>query len=300
MAIKNIEASTLDRLRNFAKEKGMSYQQILQLFMQEEFLRRLSKSEYVDKFVLKGGMFIYSILKFDERSTVDIDFLIRDLSSDYENIETVIKKIIEIKSKEFIKIKFISLKSISKTRKYPGVRVKMIGYINKVSVPFSLDLGVGDAIINGPVKREFNVLLPDYEKPLINTYSVESTISEKFDAILNNMELNSRMKDFFDIYYLSSFLDFDGLILLKAIKKTLEVRNTKYDNNSFEEIKKFSKNKDMLTRWKFFDLLPGKTKPNFDVVIERLTIFIEPIFLAIINNEEFSRNWNSHTLLWED
>ena len=121
-----------------------------------------------------------------------------------------------------------------------------------VRVPFNIDIGVGDVIVPRAEERTISTQLPDFESPVILTYSLESTIAEKFDAILQRFELTSRMKDFYDIYYLSKTFNFDGAKLQTAIFETLQCRGTPYEKNSFKRIVALADDEDMQKRWRFF------------------------------------------------
>lgn len=253
MAMKDIAASILARLKNQAKETGLSYQMCLQLFCQEEFLRRLSLSKYNSNFVLKGGLFIYTLTEFQSRATQDIDFLMRQLSNDIDKVKGVIEEIIQIPTaNDYIKIEVLNAGIITPDKEYQGVSVKFIGRIKQVKIPFSIDIGMNDVIVPKAVKRCIKTRLTDFEAPEVYTYSLESTIAEKFDAILKRMEATSRMKDFFDIYYLSSMFDFDGRKLQEAIWQTVQHRGTVYEANSFDRISAFGDNAFLSSQWTRF------------------------------------------------
>lgn len=197
-------ASVLAKLRNKAKASGISYQQCLQLFVQEEFLRKLSKSGYGDTLILKGGLFIYTLTNFESRATIDVDFLLRGYPNSIEDIKDLIGKIIDTPTgNDYIEMQAKGFEEISPQRKYHGISTQIIAQIKNVRVPFNIDIGVGDIIFPRAEERKISTQLPDFEAPIIKTYSLESTIAEKFDAILQRFELTGRMKDFYDIYYLS-------------------------------------------------------------------------------------------------
>ena len=234
MAVKNRAVSTLARLKNQAKTEGINYQMCLQLFFQEEFLRRLSHSKYKENLVLKGGMLIYTLTDFDSRPTRDMDFLVRSLSNDRNNIKTVMGE--------------------------------FMGHINNVRVPFSVDVGIDDIIVPDAMVRRLSTRLDGFESPEIYTYSLESTISEKLDAILQRMETTSRMKDFFDIYYLSSVFDFAGNPFLKS-------------------------------QWLRFE--PAKAAGlEFSETLRRLEQFLHPVYQAVLRDEDFDGQWFSSQKSW--
>ena len=238
----DIAASVLAKLRNKAKASGIGYQQCLQLFVQEEFLRRLSKSDYKDNLVLKGGLFIYTLTNFESRATIDVDFLLKNLPNSIDAVKELITKIINTSAgNDYIVMDAKGFEEISPQRKYHGISAQIIAQIKNVRVPFNVDIGVGDIISPNAEERAIITQLPGFEEPLIKTYSLESTIAEKFDAILQRYELTGRMKDFYDIYYLSKIFDFDGVKLKEAILKTLQQRGTIYNSESFKRIMEISK-----------------------------------------------------------
>ena len=285
-------ASVLAKLKNKAKISGISYQQCLQLFMQEEFLRKLSKSGYEDNLILKGGLFIYTLTNFESRATIDVDFLLRGFSNSIEDVKSMIGKIIETSTgNDFVSMTAKGFEEISPQRKYHGISTQIIGQIKNVRVPFNVDIGVGDIIVPKAEERRINTQLPDFEKPVIKTYSLESTIAEKFDAILQRFELTGRMKDFYDIYYLARTFDFEGAKLRTAIFETLKKRETPYDRDSFKRILALSEDEDMQKRWRYFLKNIKDGTLEFAVVIKEMQKFLEPVFDAIVDEEEWKKNW---------
>lgn len=285
-------ASVLVKLKNKAKISGISYQRCLQLFMQEEFLRKLSKSGYEDNLILKGGLFIYTLTNFESRATIDVDFLLRGFSNSIEDVKSMICKIIDTSTgNDFVSMTAKGVEEISLQRKYHGISTQIIGQIKNVRVPFNVDIGVGDIIVPKAEERRINTQLPDFEKPVIKTYSLESTIAEKFDAILQRFELTGRMKDFYDIYYLARTFDFEGAKLRAAIFETLRKRETPYDRDSFKRILALSEDEDMQKRWRYFLKNMKDDTLEFAVVIKEMQIFLEPVFDAIVDEEEWKKNW---------
>lgn len=296
----DIAASVLAKLKNKAKATGISYQQCLQLFFQEEFLRRLSGSKYAENFVLKGGLFIYTLTNFESRATVDVDFLMRGLSNDLARMDEIIGEILAVDTgNDFITFKAGKTEPIAAQRKYHGVSTQITGYIKNIRVPFNVDIGVGDVIVPNAQRRNIQAQLDGYEKPEILTYSLESTIAEKFDAILQRFELNGRMKDFYDIYYLSRTFDFDGLKLQTAIQETLQNRGTAYEKDSFDRIIALVQDEDMQVKWRYFLKTLGNPAITFDEIMNQLKVFLEPIWNSIISEEEIHQRWVSTICAWE-
>ena len=295
----DIAASVLAKLRSKAKAAGISYQQSLQLFIQEEFLRKLSKSGQKKFLVLKGGLFIYTLTNFESRATIDVDFLLRDMSNSINVVEPLIDEILKVPTgNDYIEMTANGFEEISPQRKYHGISAQIIGKIKNVRVPFNIDMGIGDVIVPHAMERKIQTQLPDFEAPVIFTYSLESTIAEKFDAILQRFELTGRMKDFYDIYYLARTFDFDGAKLQVAIFETLQRRGTHYNRNSFNRVVSLAEDVDMQKRWKYFLKTIKDDTLEFSEVIERIQKFLEPVFRAIVNADELQQKWESQTGKW--
>lgn len=295
----DIAASVLAKLRNKAKASGITYQQCLQLFVQEEFLRRLSKSGFDEILVLKGGLFIYTLTNFESRATIDADFLLRNFSNSMEGVKELVEKIIATPTgNNYILMTAKCFEEISPQRKYQGISAQIIGQIKNVRVPFNVDIGVGDVIVPKAEKRKINTQLPNFEAPIIQTYSIESTIAEKFDAILQRFELTSRMKDFYDIYYLARTFDFEGEKLQGAIYGTLQNRETHYERYSFKRIVGLSNDADIQKRWNNFSRDVKDDTLELSMVIEEIQIFLEPVFDAIVSGVEWQRKWDSKLNRW--
>lgn len=292
--------SVLNRLKNKAQKTGMSYQLCLQLFCQEELLRRVAQSDYACNLILKGGMFIYYLTGFESRPTVDIDFLLRRQDNAISEIEQMINKIIDTDTgNEFVNFEIIKVEPIAQHREYNGVRVQLIGRIKNTRSPFDVDFGVGDVIVPKPEKRVIPTLLSDFDKPEIITYTLESTIAEKFDAIITRLELISRMKDYYDIYYLANTFNFDGRKLQEAIFETLQNRGTVYDKDTFNSVVSFSERDDMNLKWRYFLRKLGAAEPNFDEVTRVIDLFLNGIFKAVVNETEFFGGWDKDKMAWE-
>ena len=178
-------ASLLGRLKNLSRQKGIPFQQTLNLYCQEEFIRRLSKSRFKDNLILKGGFLLYSISGFETRPTIDADYLLRHHDNDENSIKIMIGEIFDIKTEnEFIRFEIRSLEKINDIKEYNGIRISIMGYIGSTMTPFSIDFGVGDIVVPMPIERSISVMLDGIEVLRILTYSLESTIAEKFDAIV--------------------------------------------------------------------------------------------------------------------
>ena len=295
----DMAASVLARLKNKAQTSGRSYQLCLQLFCQEEFLRRLEKSKYAENLVLKGGLFIYSLTDFDSRVTVDVDFLLRQMPNTPERLKAVLEEIIATPTGNgFITFEIKDVTPIAVAKKYAGIGASVVARIKNTRTPFSIDFGVGDVIVPKQEKRKIPTQLSDFEAPTVNTYSLETTIAEKIDAILNLMEFSSRMKDYYDIYYLANKFDFDGKILTEALKKTFANREHIFTVEQFEQVMTFGSDDAMQKKWKAFCRKIDTETEDFNTVLRMIKVFLNEPFAAAVESAEFTKQWSTANGKW--
>ena len=286
-------ASILARLKNESKRQGIQLQQLLNLFYQEEFIRRLSRSYYRDNLVLKGGFLLYALSEFTIRPTVDADYLLKNYSNSIDSVEALVRELISLPNQhDYMRFEIRSLEVISEIKDYHGIRVNLIGYMGRTRTPFSIDFGVGDVIVPSEVERTLPVILPEFEKPKILTYSLESTVAEKLDAIIVLMEATGRMKDFYDIYYLATTFDFEGRKLQEAIYETLTNRGTPYEEDSVVIINRLTEDFDILKRWDNFCKKILKYKLDLNQVVGVIIDFVQPPYETLILEVEFFKNWS--------
>lgn len=276
-------SSVLARLKNKAKESGRSYQLCLQLFCQEEFLRRLEKSKYADNFVLKGGLFIYALTEFESRVTMDIDFLLQRLPNTPEQLRPIIEEIIQTETdNDFVIFEIKSIEPIAVAKKYAGIGASLVAKIKNTKTPINIDFGVGDVIVPKQEKRSIPTQLDDFDSPIINTYSLETTIAEKLDAILDLMEFSSRMKDYYDIYYLATHFEFDSDTLAEAMRKTFANRNHHFTIEQFNQVIAFGEDESMQKKWQAFAKKISFDDVEFNKVMNAINNFLQiPFELSI-------------------
>lgn len=296
----DMASSVLARLKNKAKESGRSYQLCLQLFCQEEFLRRLEKSKYVDNLVLKGGLFIYSLTEFDSRVTVDVDFLLKSIPNTPEQLRNVVEEIIAVEtSNDFVTFEIKDVAPIAVAKKYTGIGITLNGKIKNTRTPFSIDFGVGDVIVPKQEKRRIPTQLENFEAPIINTYSLETTVAEKIDAILSLMEFSSRMKDYYDIYYISHNFNFEGKVLCEALTKTFNNREHEFTMEQFEQIMTFDENDGMQKKWKAFIKRIDVEMDEFPTILQRMNEFLLEPYIAVMDEKIFEKRWDVKRGRWE-
>ncbi len=296
----DIASSVLARLKNKAAESGRSYQLCLQLFCQEEFLRRVEASKYTDNLILKGGLFLYSITDFDSRVTVDVDFLLRKIPNTPEQLKVVLSEIIASDTEnDFITFEVKSIVPIAIAKKYTGIGVTIVAHIKNTRTTFGIDFGVGDVIVPQQENRKIPTQLNDFKAPNINTYSIETTIAEKLDAILNLMEFSSRMKDYYDIYYLANKFNFDGNTLCEALAKTFENRNHAFTAEQFEQIMTFDADDGMQKKWKAFIKKINTKTDDFRTILKTMKTFLSLPYGAVVKKQEFTKKWFAADSKWK-
>ncbi len=296
----DVANSVLARLKNKAKESGRSFQLCLQLFCQEEFLRRLEKSKYVDNLVLKGGLFIYSLTEFDSRVTVDVDFLLKRMPNTPEQLRKVVEEIIAVETgNDFMTFEIKDVAPIAVAKKYAGIGVTLNGKIKNTRTPFSIDFGVGDVIVPKQEKRRIPTQLDDFVAPVINTYSIETMVAEKIDAILSLMEFSSRMKDYYDVYYLSHKFDFEGKVLCEALSKTFTNREHNFTIEQFKQIMTFDSDDGMQKKWKAFTKKIDVEMEEFPMILRSIIAFLWEPYIAVIEGSIFQKQWDLKEGRWK-
>lgn len=249
----NLNQSIKDRLKNVARAAGKDYNFICIQFMQERFLARLEKSKYRDQFVLKGALLLLAYDMPSVRPTKDIDFLGDQISNQTDEIESAIKQIAEIDLEDGVEFNGnqIEIDEITKDADYKGLRVRISASVGGDQQRLQIDIGFGDVIVHGPVEMSYPTLL-DFDSPTVKAYSLESAIAEKFQAIVSLGIFGSRMKDFYDIWFLTKNRDFDKKRLSEAIVTTFSKRKTDIEeiNRIFED--DFIQDSNKAKQWKAF------------------------------------------------
>ncbi|KAF0996511.1 nucleotidyl transferase AbiEii/AbiGii toxin family protein [Geobacillus sp. TFV-3] len=300
--VKNIPASVGERLKNIAKQSGKTFDFILLLYFQERLLYRLSISNYRDKFVLKGGLFLFSLTQFKSRPTKDIDFLAKQISNDIQYIKAAFESIcaltVEEDGVEF-DVNGITAERIKEGADYEGIRIKILASLGKIKKQLQLDIGFGDVVIPKPQEIQYPTLL-NMKPPEIRVYSTYSVIAEKFEAMISLSVVNSRMKDFYDVFTLLSTENFDGRVLWEAIFETFQRRGTNLEKEHPVFSPSFAEDESRNKQWKAFLQRTGiKEDLQFPFVMEKIRDFLLPVYDSILKENEYWKMWNSRTLKWE-
>ena len=292
-SIKNLAVSTRQKLLNKARKDQRPFAELLQYFAMERFLYRLSQSKYKGKFILKGALALLTWNAPTERPTKDID-LLGEFDNDVEVITQVITEIcnqeIDTDDGLVFDTKKVTGIKIKEDADYQGVRVRFLSFLDTAKVTMQIDIGFGDSVYPKPERNIYPTLL-DLPAPKLLTYSKETTVAEKLEAMVKLGELNSRMKDFYDIWLLSRQFQFKGLDLQKTITGTFSKRGTKLPAKIEAFTESFIKTKD--TQWKAFinnigsDAIPD----SFKEVTNQVKTFIQPVIESTVKDGDYNKNW---------
>lgn len=233
----NNAQSLKDKAKNFANKNNLKVQVVLQNFMFERFLDRLSKSKYKNNFIIKGGFLLSSIMGIEMRSTMDIDANITGMDFTEEQIKKLIENVSLVDLNDNVSFSVDKENVIREDNEYGGYSFKITGKIFNIVIPFHIDISTGDIITPKAIEYKYKTILED-EYIDLYTYNYETIIAEKLQTILTRGISNSRMKDYYDLYYFVTYKwnDVDRNILKDAISTTFIHRNTKSDLEDFKNI----------------------------------------------------------------
>lgn len=288
----NVAASVRQRLLNQARQQQRPFNALLQYYAMERFLYRLSRSVHADRFILKGALMLRVWHPSEVRSTMDIDMLAKT-SNELDSIVTQMREIIAVDvDSDGLVFEPDSMRAerITEDADYEGIRIRFMGTLGTARVHMQVDIGFGDIVYPAPLVFDFPTIL-DSPVPRLLCYSCESSIAEKFEAMLKLGELNSRMKDFYDVWLLSKEFDFDGVKLAEAIRLTLERRDTALPVviNAFTH--KFISSKQ--NQWLAFQKRLGSEPKtvSFEEVIVAIKRFLGPIISALTSRTNPPEKW---------
>ena len=274
------------KINNIAKKEKVLPQAVMQTYMLERLLERISISEYKDNFILKGGMLISSIIGIDNRSTMDMDTTIKGFKLDTENLENILQEIIKIDANDNIKFKIISIENIREDDDYGGLRVHLQASYDEMPIDLKIDVTTGDKITYKEINYKYNLLL---EKRSIEiwTYNVETIIAEKYESIIKRSILNTRIRDFYDLYMLTHLdkKNIKSKMLVDAIRETSKHRGTFNiinDRNVVEDVINSIQNDNFLKeQWNKYQLSYEYAKDiKYEQLIDSI-IAITEIYLTL-------------------
>lgn len=293
--VKNLPASVKARLANLAREQREDFQELLSRYGRERLLYRLSISEYQERFILKGALLFAYWTGAPHRPTRDLDLLGYG-EPNIALLEKVFRDLcaVEVQPDGLVfQSDTVRGERIKDEEKYEGVRLHMTALIEKTRVPLQIDVGFGDRVVPEPEEIDFPTLL-DFPAPHLKSYTRESMVAEKFEAMVKLGMLNTRMKDFFDLWIVSQEFAFDGPTLSRAIKVTFETRGTAVPTKPPLALSpEFYDEREKNAQWKAF---LNKAKLNAEgkslaEIAQALHGFVVPVSEAVARNEILKRNW---------
>ncbi len=294
--VKDTSASVRARLLNLARSTGRDFQELTIRYTVERFLSRLAESEHRERFILKGAMLYIPWKLDDKRTTMDLD-LLGFGSPDMENLKTVFQEICDtaieddglIFNKETVTVTQIREESV-----YDGVRIIVRVNLGSMPIRLQVDVGFGDQIVPAPQSAEFPALLAEHG-PIIRSYSPETVIAEKFNAMIVLGMANSRMKDYFDIWMLSRNFTIEADVLREAIRQTFDKRHTELPQDEPIALsKEFYTNDSKQSQWKGFVRKQRRldSAPTLEEIIEVLRNFLMPVVFDISKDALPVKTWS--------
>ena len=285
--IRNIGKSIRTRLLNIAKKENIFFQTILTRYFQERLLYRMSLTQYKSNFYLKGGALMYALEKHYARPTLDIDFLGNNISNESEKIIEAFKHICNTSCEEdgvHFDVYNITSQHITEFKDYRGIRLNIPVSMDTITQVLTMDIGFGDIVTPTAIPLDYPTLIENLPEAKILAYSIETVIAEKMHALIDLAEQNSRMKDYYDLYFIMTKHIYDATILNYAIQQTFENRHTKYQNDTAFFRAEFSDNSEMHTKWNaFIRKISGNSELSFKEVTQFLQIKLKPYWENLKN-----------------
>ena len=272
----NAKAMSLKaKIRNIAKSKNIPAQVILQNYMFERFLNRLSVSAYKEKFVLKGGMLVAALVGLDNRATMDLDTTLKNLPLTPKSIENALNEIFEIDLKDDVIFKLKGVSPIREDDIYGGYRVALDAIYETIITPMTIDVSTGDVITPNAVKFNFTGIFDDELKFELWAYNIETVLAEKVETILRRNVFNTRPRDFYDTYILITTQEFDKKLFAEALEKTIEHRGTRNQINDYMDTLTIIENSGDLRRmWNNYQKQFAYAK---DISYESIVVMIKTV-----------------------
>ena len=264
--------SIRERLLNISKEEGQEYMKVLVRYLHERLLYRISVSPYKSHFLLKGSSLLYAYDGFKARPTIDIDLLGERISNDRERLKGVFGRICHIECEDdgvTFDADTLTLEPIAVEKKYPGSCVRVLAHLDTIVQQVSIDIGFGDVVTPCPLLLDYPLLLPDVPDVELYAYSLETLIAEKFHAMVDRDESNSRMKDFFDVYELLRNHEIDKELLKESVVSTFKNRGMRYREELALFTERFADDEKRNVMWRaFLRRIRWKEAIDFRVVMD--------------------------------
>ena len=266
------------KIKTKAHENNLEPQDIMQMYFFERLLYRISISKYKNNFILKGGLLLSAIFGDERRTTQDMDTMIKGLPLDMKTLENIINEIININQNDNISFKIKNTKEIRIIDKYGGLKVNLIGFKEHLQVPLSIDITVGDPITPRELEFKYKCMFDDSYISIM-AFNKETIIAEKFETFITDNILNTRTKDFYDLYMLLTkfYNEINKDTLVKAIKNTFKRRETNFDVEKIVKTFSLIKDSDKLRQnFKNYRNKKNYVKSiDYDDVMDSINLIIE-------------------------
>ena len=243
-----------EKIKNIENEYNLTHYEVLQRFMFERILERISISKYKNNFILKGGLLLSAMFGIDNRTTKDMDTTITGIDVSKEKVMKILNEILSIDINDSVKFDLINITDIRQEDEYGGNKYHIVGKFENLKVNLEIDISTGDKVTPRQLKFKYPLTFED-RSILINSYNMETILSEKIETVLRRGRFNSRMKDFYDIYYFLKYLknDMDMNILKMAIKNTFDSRDSLSYFKDYKEIMNSIRYSElMIKQWKIY------------------------------------------------
>jgi len=293
----NIAASVHQRLLNQARSQERPFDELLHYFALERFLYRLGRSPYAAKFVLKGALMFNVWQGVSARSTRDVDLLGR-MDNQVASVVQAMQSVCREEPPEDDGLSFnaeaVTGLAITEAAQYQGVRVHVPATLGNARIRLQVDVGFGDILVPGPTWVHLPTILGNFPSPVLQGYSRESAIAEKFQAIVYLGMLNSRMKDFYDIWSLATQFAFEGPVLALALGETFRRRQTPFQMMPAAFTPAFTVNPEKQAQWQaFVRRLPKvTTPPTLEAVVRCIAVLLLPVVQALVEERAFEQYWS--------
>lgn len=274
------DTSLKSKIRNIARQKKLPAQVVLQNYLFERFMFRLSKIEYKDKFVVKGGTLISSVLGLSNRATMDLDTTLKNLPLTKENIKEAVINICSIRINDGIDFEFKGIEPIRDDDVYGGFCVSFVANLGKIKAPLSMDVSTGDIMTPDAELRRFSMMFED-DGFFLWSYNIETILGEKIETILSRGIFSTRPRDFYDVYAIVAALPYDKKILKTALIATAGHRGSLDKIKNTEAIlKDISESLELKRLWKNYQSqFPYASTINYDDVIELLRKIVPSVLV---------------------
>lgn len=268
------------KLLEVSRKHQFNHQLLLVRFFQERLLYRLSVSKYKNKLLLKGGNLLYLWQGTAARPTIDIDFAGQQLTNEINTIKNIFTDILKIDVQDEVQFDTdtITVTEINEQNEYNGLRIKVMASLGNIKQNLQIDIGYGDVVTPEPIYIDYPVILEDFVQPIIFAYTIETVIAEKLQAMLVLAQLNSRMKDFYDVFTLIKKQPIDKETLKLAIIQTFENRNTPLQFDSVIFTEEFSQDQQRISMWNTYLKKINVESIDFEEVMQEIKTLIYPIF----------------------